>query len=182
MYALGFQARNHPQQVRKNGGVDATVDDRGTRPEVFDPLQAEFNFTLDVAASDLNRKCVRYFTREQDGLAQSWHGARVWCNPPFSNLAAWAAKAVQETVGGGCPLVVMLLPNNRCEQIWWQKHVEPYRDCGMGVSVRFLPGRPRFVIPANVTTPLKGDRPPFGLCVVVFEAPKIALDIFGDLV
>lgn len=168
MYGLGFQARNHPQQVRKHG-VEDTVDDRGTRPEIFDPINAEFKFTLDVAASERNHKCARYFTREQDGLSLSWAAERVWCNPPFSNLAAWAAKAHCETTLGGCPLVVMLLPNNRCEQVWWQTYVEPFRDQGLGVSVRFLPGRPRFIVPENVKTPLKGDRPPFGIAIVIFH-------------
>ena len=114
----------------------------------------------------MNHKCERYFTREQDGLRQGWGGAKVWCNPPFSALGAWTAKASHETTLGGCPLVVMLLPNNRCEQVWWQKLIEPFRDRGCGVSVRFLPGRPRFIVPANVKVPLKGDRPPFG-CVLL---------------
>ncbi len=168
-YGLGFQARNHPQQIRVHGGADDTVDDRGTRPEIFDPLHAEFNFTLDAAASDLNHKCERYFTRKDNGLSLPWRGERVWCNPPFSDLASWAAKASHETTVGGCELVVMLLPNNRCEQSWWQRFIEPFRDRGLGLSVRFLRGRPRFIIPENVTTPLKGDRPPFGLAIVIFE-------------
>lgn len=170
MYGLGFRARNHPQQIRVNGGAEDTVDDRGTRPEIYDPLHAEFGFTLDAAASLLNHKCERYFTREQNGLSLPWTGERVWCNPPFSGLAGWAAKASHETTVGRCPLVVMLLPNNRCEQVWWQTYIEPFRDrAGSGLSVRFLPGRPRFIVPANVKTPLKGDRPPFGLAIVVFE-------------
>lgn len=36
--------------------------------------------------------------------------------------------------------------------------------------------------PAEAKIPVKGDRPPFGLAVVIFEAPKMPLDIFGDLI
>lgn len=169
MYGLGFHARNHPQQVRVHGGPDDTVDNRGTLPEIFDPINAEFKFTLDVAASDRNHKCARYFTLKDDGLSLPWRGERVWCNPPFSNLAAWAAKAHHETTLGGCPLVVMLLPNNRCEQVWWQNYVEPFRDRGLGISTRFLKGRPRFIKPPEAKMPVKGDRPPFGLTLVIFE-------------
>lgn len=169
MYGLGFHARNHPQQIRVNGGADDTVDDRGTLPEIFDPIHAEFGFTLDAAASLLNHKCERYFTRKDNGLSLPWAGERVWCNPPFSDLASWTAKASHETTLGGCPLVVMLLPNNRCEQVFWQTYIEPFRDRGLGISVRFLKGRPRFIRPAEAKVPIKGDRPPFGLSLVIFE-------------
>ena len=168
MTLIGYQSRNHPQQVAKLG-VDDTVDDRGTLPEVFDPLHREFRFTLDAAASARNAKCARFFTREQDGLSLSWRGESVWCNPPYSDIEPWIAKAVRETLAGGCHRVVFLLPNNRTEQGWWQKYVEPYRDKGLGVSTRFLRGRPRFIRPPEAQVPKKGDRPPFGLVVVIFE-------------
>lgn len=35
-----------------------------TPQSLFDELNAEFNFTLDAAASDANRKCKRYFTKK----------------------------------------------------------------------------------------------------------------------
>lgn len=164
----GFKAANHPQQTQKRGAEDA-VDDRWTPDEVFDPLHKEFAFTLDVAASASNRRCQRYFTREQNGLSLPWLGERVWCNPPYSDLPAWVAKAGYETTMGGCPLVAMLLPNNRCEQRWWQETVECVRDRGLGVSTRFLAGRRRFARPTEWATPRKGDRPPFGLVIVIFE-------------
>lgn len=37
-----------------------------TPPEVFEPLDAEFHFTLDVCATAENAKCARYFTEEED--------------------------------------------------------------------------------------------------------------------
>lgn len=35
-----------------------------TPQSLFDELNAEFNFTLDAAASDANHKCERYFTKK----------------------------------------------------------------------------------------------------------------------
>jgi phage N-6-adenine-methyltransferase len=176
---LGLQGAQPPATARRarGGEADDSIDDRGTIPEVFDPLHAEFDFTLDVAASNRNHKVPRYFTRAVDGLTQPWTGERVWCNPPYSACGAWVEKAVRETCGNGCPLVVMLLPNNRCEQKWWQKHVEPFRDRGQGVNVRFLKGRPRFIQPPEAIMDKRGDRPPFGLVVVVFKG----LDLLGDI-
>lgn len=166
MSLVGFRAQNHTQQVAKRGADDDT-DDRGTTWEDFRAFAAEHGpFTLDVAAASHNTKCLRYFTREQDGLAQSWAGERVWCNPPYSNLGAWVAKAWAELEGTDG--ITMLLPANRVEQKWWQEHVEPYRDRQDGrLRVVFLPGRMRFDRPGAVIGP-KGDRPPFGCCLLVF--------------
>ena len=52
----------------------------------------------------------------------------------------------------------------------WQDDVEPYRDRGplSSLGVRFLPGRIRFGHPETWQTPPKGDRPPFGLCLLVW--------------
>src|SRR5688572_7656964 len=66
MALVGFKAQNHVQQVNTRGASDE-VDDRGTHPTDFDPLDARFGgFTLDVAAAPHNAKCARYFTRADD--------------------------------------------------------------------------------------------------------------------
>lgn len=56
--------------------------DWSTPQEFFDKLNEEFRFTLDPCADDLNHKCDKYYTEEQDGLAQDWSGESVFCNPP----------------------------------------------------------------------------------------------------
>jgi phage N-6-adenine-methyltransferase len=169
MSIAGFRAQNHPQQIGTRGARDA-VDDRGTRAEYFDPWNARFGFTLDVAAAPHNAKCARFFTRDDDGLTQSWAGERVWCNPPYSDLYSWVDKAWQEIEHA--ELIVMLLPANRPEQRWWQELVEPFRDqliTGTDVQLRtqFLPGRMRFDRPDAVIGP-KGDRPPFGCVLLIW--------------
>lgn len=164
---LGYKSGNHPQQVKLRG-VSDDVDTRGTSDAIFLPLMAKFDFTLDAAANATNKKCAKYFDIATDGLKQSWRGERVWCNPPFSNLGGWVRKAIHEVNGGGCPVVVMLLPNNRMEQVFWQDHIEPDRDQGLGIKVDFMRGRPRFTYPPGHERPAKGDRPPFGICIVTF--------------
>jgi phage N-6-adenine-methyltransferase len=170
MSLVGFSARTHPQQAIRD-----VVDDRGTRPDFFDPLNAQHRFTLDAAASDANHLCEKYYTRQSDGLLRPWTGERVWCNPPYSRLEPWVAKAWSE-MRGGCELVVMLLPANRCEQRWWQVWVEPFRDRAptdrISLRTRFLSGRMRFVMPKGFqyyTTRAKGDRPPFGCVLLTWE-------------
>lgn len=122
-----FRSRNHPQQVLARG-VAGDVDDRETDPAFFMETEARLGpFTIDVAAAVHNAKCERFYDVSVDGLAQPWAGERVWCNPPYSNIRPWVAKAHEEA---DAERIVMLLPANRTEQAWWQELVEPHRDRG----------------------------------------------------
>lgn len=170
MSLVGFKAGNHPQQVGKRGVIDMR-DDRGTTAELFNPLHERFRFTIDVAAAAHNAKCERFYSIEDDGLAQSWAGERAWCNPPYSDITPWVAKAWSEYRSGGAELIVMLLPGNRAEQGWWQELVEPHRDgrCACALRVEFLPGRPRFIRPGSAEVG-PNERPPFGCCLLIWGA------------
>lgn len=63
-------------------------------------LDAEFGFTLDVAATPDNAKCRRYFTRADDGLNQSWDGEIVWMNPPYGRgvIDRWIERVTSPIV------------------------------------------------------------------------------------
>jgi len=165
MTLIGFRSRNHPQQQAKAGAV-RDVDDRATTPEVFDPLDARFRFTIDVAAAAHNTKCQRFYSVLDDGLAQDWTGERVWCNPPYSSIAPWIEKA---WASPGAELVVMLLPANRTEQAWWRDLVEPWRDRpGSVLRTEFLPGRLRFIA-AGRDHVGPNERPPFGCVLLIWD-------------
>lgn len=169
MSLIGHRARNHPQQVDANGARD-DVDDRRTPLDLLDEcrrLAGVTTFDLDVAANSENAKAPYFITAEQDGLATPWRG-RVWCNPPYSDCGAWVQKAWAEVDARHIDVIAMLLPANRTEQAWWQEWVEPYRE-GTILRVHFLRGRRRFDRP-GWTKPAKGDRPPFGLCMLVWDA------------
>lgn len=168
MSYVGYKVKNHPQQVAKRG-ARPEVDDRATTPEVFDPLMERFGFTIDVAASAANTKCARYLTVDDDGLATSWAGERVWCNPPHSNLRAWAEKAWFAYLTERAELIVMLVPANRTEQGWWQDFIELPRRSGL-MQVEFLAGRLRFLAP-GATEILPNERPPYGCCLLIWQRP-----------
>lgn len=171
---MSFVARNHPQQVKVRGAL-SSVDDRGTDPVLFAALNERFRFTIDVAASPHNAKCERFYSIEDNGLEATWAGERVWCNPPYSEISPWVAKAWREWSGEapwwrGPDLIVMLLPANRTEQMWWQTLVEPVRDKTREFTCEFLKGRQRFVAPgAESIGP--NERPPFGCCLLIWSKP-----------
>lgn len=168
MSLVGFKGQNHRQQTGKRGPLDR-VDDRGTPPELFDPLMERFGFTLDVAAAEHNAKCASWYSLGGfDGLANPWFG-RVWCNPPYSNLEPWLRKAWDAWTDDKPEVIVMLLPANRTEQGWWQDHIEPYRDRGAMFSIEFMRGRQRFIMPGQ-TEVLPNQRPPFGVCLAIWGA------------
>jgi len=125
-----------------------------TPQDFFDKLNDEFHFTLDACATGANRKCDRYFSERDNGLAQNWAGHTVWCNPPYGRkkTALWVQKAVQESWCLGTT-VVMLLPA-RTDTAW-------FHDFILGRSeIRFVRGRLKFGG--------SKDSAPFPSMVVVF--------------
>ena len=93
------------------------------------------SFDLDVAADEECHWALQWYGAGSDGLAQRWWG-RVWCNPPYTSLWPWLAKAWREmALADGPALVAMLVPGDRRDQPGWQKHVEPFRD-GRAAAVR----------------------------------------------
>jgi phage N-6-adenine-methyltransferase len=127
-----------------------------TPQPLFDRLNSVFHFTLDPCATALNAKCKRYFTLEEDGLAQDWDGERVFMNPPYGRaIGDWVRKASAANA-----LVVCLLPA-RTDTRWWHDFV-----VGGGASVSFLKGRLRF-----------GDSlasAPFPSAIVIFTGGALA--------
>jgi phage N-6-adenine-methyltransferase len=84
-----------------NAMFTSVSEDWSTPQWLFDQLNAEFNFTIDVCASEYNAKVQRFFTKEQDGLKQDWSGETVWCNPPYGRqIKRWIYKAYKHFIGG----------------------------------------------------------------------------------
>lgn len=52
----------------------SATDVWATPQDLFDKLNAEFDFNLDPCALPENAKCKKYFTPELNGLTQCWGG------------------------------------------------------------------------------------------------------------
>lgn len=108
-------ARNHGAA---GGTAESRNDNWETPPDIFAKLHGIFNFDIDAAASPHNAKLPKFWTKEDDALAQDWSGLRVFCNPPYSMKEALLEKAIAGAKAGG--LSVILLPAST-ETDWYHK-------------------------------------------------------------
>jgi phage N-6-adenine-methyltransferase len=111
------------------------TDEWETPINTFKDLDREFNFTLDVSANDQNHKCDKYYTKEIDGLKQTWGKRSCWMNPPYGReIGKWVQKAYEESLKEST--VVCLLPA-RTDTRWFHNY------CVKG-EIRFIKGRLKF--------------------------------------
>jgi phage N-6-adenine-methyltransferase len=118
-----------------NRGLFSSLTDVWATPQdVFDLLDSEFHFELDVCALPGNAKCRRYFSPTQNGLRQEWKGV-CWMNPPYGReIGQWMKKAYESSLNGAT--VVCLVPA-RTDTAWWH-------DYATKGEIRFVRGRLRF--------------------------------------
>lgn len=127
-----------------------------TPQNLFEELNCEFGFELDVCATPENAKCERFIAREQDALSEQmwplWKGI-LWMNPPYGReIGRWVQRAYAAAHEHGAT-VVCLLPA-RTDTRWWHDF------CAKG-QVRFLRGRLKFGDGKNPA--------PFPSVIVVFR-------------
>jgi site-specific DNA-methyltransferase (adenine-specific) len=135
-------------------------DEWATPQSIFDELNDEFGFTLDVAASEANHKCARYYTKDDNGLQQAWDG-QVFCNPPYGRaVGKWLAKGREAAANGAT--VVFLIPA-RTDTRWFHEHVYKIAD-----DLRFIKGRLRFQHSDG-----RCASAPFPSMVVIYRAKRL---------
>lgn len=127
-------------------------DEWETPKDLFDELDKEFHFEIDVCATNENYKCLLHFTPENDGLKADWSPwYSVWCNPPYSNIKEWAKKCSEHD-----GLAVMLVPA-RTDTKWFHEYCYNKPN----VELRFIKGRLKFGESKNSA--------PFPSMIVIFR-------------
>lgn len=127
---------------------------------LFDKLNDEFKFNLDVCALPKTSKCKTYYTPEIDGLKQEWKGV-CWMNPPYGrHIGEWLKKAYEESLKGST--VVCLIPS-RTDTKYWHDY------CMKASEIRFVKGRLKFGNSINSA--------PFPSAIIVFDKGNSDLKI-----
>ena len=122
-------------------------DNYGTPLHIFDPLNAEFGFTLDPCAEPWSAKCEKYYTKEDDGLSRCWQGETVFCNPPYGQYQTekWVRKAVSEWLKGETT-IVLLIPA-KTGAVYFHDCVFDLQKVTDKIETRWLKSRIRFIDP-----------------------------------
>ena len=106
-----------------------------TPEDIWAELLAEFPFTLDACASDLNHLLPKWYTRDNSCLDKDWTGEVVYCHPMFDmHIQNFVEKCAKEKC-----LSVMLIPSSTHTRYFhkyiWDKTTGKTRD---RVEIRFL--------------------------------------------
>lgn len=114
------------------------TDNWNTPKQLYDNLNLEYKFTLDPCCDFDNHLCDKYYTKKENGLLQTWINETVFCNPPYSDIKSWVAKAVYE-YSEHLTLTVLLLPA-RTDTKWFHDYLYNKPYC----KIIFLKGRLKF--------------------------------------
>ncbi|HBR1046386.1 TPA: helix-turn-helix domain-containing protein [Klebsiella pneumoniae] len=134
-----------------NGGKD----DWKTPFQLLQSLDKEFDFTIDLAADNINRVCDRYYSEQDDALLQSWTGERGFCNPPFSKTEQFLAKARE------CDIAAFIVAA-RTQASYFLKHVFGNPYCH---EIRFLHRGVKFLHPDGIPA----VRSPLPICILIYR-------------
>jgi hypothetical protein len=123
-----------------------------TTPRVlFDPLHAEYGFTMDGASEPGNALLPKSSTVENP---LPWEGERVFCNPPWSNITPFVELA------STAELAVLLVPA-RTNVRWFHRALQ------LRALPRFFLKRPKF---GGAPEGNKGHNSPVDCLLLVFGA------------
>jgi len=144
------------------------TDNWGTPLYFFNRLNERFNFALDACAEDWNARCSKYYTVESDGLTMPWH-SWTWCNPPYSQILYWYAKASLEAQNGSSSV---LLTFARTDTRAFHRYALQASE------IVFIRGRLKFVNPKTRTI---GASAPAPSMLVIFNADSLGAAKFSTM-
>ncbi|EFH9189158.1 TPA: DNA methylase [Escherichia coli] len=130
-------------------------DDWRTPSLIFRNLHREYSFSLDGAATEHDTLLPRF---TDDISRQSWVSEKVFCNPPYSDIPSFLAKASE------ADLAVFLIPY-RPHTTYWLRHIFTNPLCH---EIRILHRAVKFLPPAGHNGLV--IRSPFASAIVIFKS------------
>jgi len=138
----------------QNAMISSKSNEWVTPQDFFDELNDEFGFTLDPCSTDINYKCIKHYTLEDNGLSKDWSGDVVFMNLPYGgNTGYWIKKALAESRKGSTVVCLIVSATDRS---YWHDYIFPN-----AAQIRFIRGGLRF---SDATSTA-----PFASAVVVFS-------------
>lgn len=142
------------------GMFSSLRQDWATPRTLFEMLDREFNFQLDVCATAETACAPRWIHKGEDALRQDWEalaaGQAIWMNPPYGRkVGDWVEKAYRTSTHGA---TVACLLAARTDTSW-------FHDYCLKAEIRFLRGRLCF-------DDKRKGRCPFPSMIVVFRPTR----------
>lgn len=139
-----------------------------TPPEIIESVGP---FDLDPCAPVVRpwSTAAEHFTVEDDGLSLPWHGF-VWCNPPFSQAAAWLERMADHRHGIAL-IAARTETRSFFANVW-----------GRAEGVLFLRGRPHFHYVDGQRAPFNSGAP---ICLIAYGAEadrRLSSSVLGQYV
>lgn len=148
-------------RIWTKGMMSSLTCEWATPRQLFEMLDREFHFTLDVCSTSVSAKCEEFFV--EHALDRIWvplKDGAIWVNPPYGRtIGDWVEKAYRESIGAHRHITVVMLLPARTDTSWFHDYCLPHGE------IRFLRGRLSF------EGQPKG-RCPFPSMIVIFRGPR----------
>jgi len=153
--------------VNKTDTPAAEKDLWQTPKELFDAINKEFDFDVDIFASEDNKLAPCFFNEEYSALTYEWNEAigfdewhridNAFANPPYSQTHICLTRAAQQAKKHN--ITVVALVNANTDTKWFSDAVKSANE------VRLLTGRIGFVKPDGK----KASGNPKGQCLIIWR-------------
>ena len=163
------------QQENKRQAKGKLSDSYRTPPWLFKWLDNEYDFDIDICASDENHLVSNYYTEENSSIEQNWSqkGSMGFCNPPSSHgskekfLAEAYRNMMENKVSS-----VFLIPSDVSNNFWLDQVL------GKATKITVIVGRIKYYDP--VTN--KESKHGLGCAVVEFMSNEDATNSIDHFV
>ena len=117
--------------------------------------------TLDVCATDENRRCWCFFSKSDDALKEDWH-EDFFMNPPYSQVYNFMRKAYYESRKNNVDALILVYA--KTDTKWWHEFVENKAE------VHFIKGRIKFLDPDGIKTK---NSAPYPSCWIIYRRKNV---------
>ena len=132
-----------------------------TPKTLFDALNKEFDFDVDICADENNALCFHYFSELASSLDNEWdkfyRSSSCFINPPYSQTELFLNRSAEQAKKHN--LTVVALVNANTDTKWFADAVKSANE------VRLFTGRIGFVKPDGK----KANGNPKGQCLIIWR-------------
>lgn len=146
--------------VSKSNTDVNTKDLWQTPQDLFNTLNKEFDFSVDICASADNKLCPQFFSEEDSALKNEWvffTNTACFLNPPYSQAKEFLIRAAEQADNHN--LTVVALVNANTDTKWFAEAVSTANE------IRLISGRIAFSQPDGK----KANGNTKGQCIIVWR-------------